>query len=114
CLAGRLGSGAVLARERDGERIQLIADRPGLLEERLLCQLVAPAPALEEPIARFPEPLPQWVVLRARKRAALLPLDLQALHDRRGRIPVGRVGEGFGLLAERRLRCRGGTSLAVQ
>src|SRR6185503_7857332 len=76
---------------------------PRLLERRLARDLVAPPAAVEEPVARAAEALPQDLRLRARQRPDALPLRLEALHGRRRALPVGRVGQRLGLLAERGL-----------
>src|SRR5262249_22967798 len=113
-LARLLGRRRLRGTDRGRERFELAADDRRLLEQRLLLQLVAPAPAIEEAVARPPEALPQLLALGARERAGLLPVGLEALHGRGGRLPVGRIGEGFGLLAQLDLRLRSRATLGVE
>src|SRR5207237_329772 len=69
-----------------------------LVEQRLA--------ALEEPVARRAEPLPQLVALLAREMTALLPLRLQPLQLLRGRCPIRGLGEQLGLGDQRLLHLR--------
>src|SRR3569623_1671333 len=62
--------------------------------------------ALEEPIARGAEPLPQLVTLLARQVTGVLPLRLQLLEPVGGRGPGGRRGELLGRGEQRFLRLR--------
>src|SRR5262249_3083506 len=97
-----------------GERLELLADATGAPRHLFACELAAPAAALEEAIAGGAEALPQHLGLVARRWAGALPFGLELLHRRRGRVPVGRVRERLGLLAEHRLLARVLAALAVE
>src|SRR5262249_21758634 len=101
-----LDVGCVLAVQAGGEGLERRADFTRTLHCRLARDLLAPAPAIEEAIARRPEALPQRLRLPARRRPAAFPFGLQLLDRGRGRFPVGGVRERFGLLAERRFLLR--------
>ncbi len=57
--------------------------------------------ALEEPVGSAAETVPDRFGLVAPDRADRLPLGLQPLHLGGGRVPVGRLGQRLGALAER-------------
>ena len=87
--------------DRQRQRLELGADRLARRDPLRPCDVVAAGIAREEPIAGAAEALPDRLGPALLDRADRLPLGLQAPELRRRVVPVRRLGQRFGLRAQR-------------